>query len=158
MSVNKDQKIKVASKEDIPVILKFREALFNESHGEEHDFVKNSNEKLVDFYNQEYEAKTMTHFIAFNDADEPVAVLGALIKNDFPYFTYEPGFYGWIVDAYTRPEYRGKGLASKLLEANIQWLKAKGVKDVKLLAFSKEAIRVYKKFGFKDTNQMSVQL
>lgn len=158
MSDIKEEKIKISDHEDIPTIIKFREFLFSESDGERHTFIKDSKEKLEKFYNQEYEAKKMTHFIAFNEKQEPIAVVGALIKNDFPYFTYEPGFYGWIVDVYTKPEYRGKGLAGKLLELNIQWLKSKGVKEVKLLTFSKEATKIYERFGFKNTNQMNLKL
>lgn len=150
--------IKPAKEKDIPIILKFREALFEESGYSDDSFVNDSKNHLKTFYEEKYRLNKMQHFIAYNSKGEPAAVVGSLLKEDFPYFLFKPGFYGWIIDAYTEPEYRKRGIASKLLEDNVQWLKEKGVSNIKLIAFSEEAIKIYKKAGFSDVNVMELQL
>lgn len=150
--------IKLAKEKDISSILKFREALFEEAGYSDDSFISNAKNQLRIFYEEKYKLNKMQHFISYNSSGEPVAVVGSLLKEDFPYFLFKPGFYGCIIDAYTRPEYRKIGIASKLLHANIQWLKEKNVNNVKLLAFSEEAIRIYRNAGFKDVNVMELQL
>lgn len=150
--------IKPTKEKDISIILKFREALFEESGYSDDSFISNAKNQLKTFYEEKYKLNRMQHFISYNSSGEPVAVVGALLKEDFPYFLFKPGSYGWIIDAYTKPEYRKRGVASKLLDANIQWLKEKGINNVKLLAFSEEAIRIYRNAGFNDVNVMELQI
>lgn len=155
LAIEENITYRISNEEDITTILEFRELIFKESGVPDSFYIQNMREKLRKFYFQEYEADRMRHFIALNNNNEPIAVIGSLIKNDFPYFLFDPGFYGWIIDVYTLPSYRGKGIATHLLELNHQWLGNKGVRDIKLLAFSAEAKRVYEKVGYKVTNIMS---
>ena len=87
-----------------------------------------------------------------------MAIAGALIKNDFPYYLFKPGFYGWIIDVYTEPDYRGRKLATKLIDLTQEWLKKKGVKEAKLIASGSEARKLYEKLDYKATWEMSRNL
>jgi ribosomal protein S18 acetylase RimI-like enzyme len=57
-----------------------------------------------------------------------------------------------IVGIYTRPEYRGKGLSTKVIEAIMEELKSRGVEKIMLMVNTKQqsAINIYHKLGFKD--------
>lgn len=146
------------SEKDILLALKFRDLLFKETGVPDSVYIDEKDKITLDFYQQKTKTGKMKHFFAYNSVNKPVAVIGSLIKDDFPYFLQIPGFYGWIIDVYTLPEYRGQGLATGLLEANILWLKEKGALEIKLIPFGKDAKRVYERAGFKDASLMSVNL
>lgn len=150
--------IKKASRKDISLILQFRKFLFEESGFSDDFYIGNIKKETIHFYLQQYSKDKMQHFIAYNSEGKAVCVVGSLIKNDFPYLLFKPGFYGWIVDVYTLPEFRKRGLASRLLNLNVQWIKSKGANEIQLLAFSKEAIRIYRDAGFEDVNVMKLKI
>ncbi|MBN7773977.1 GNAT family N-acetyltransferase [Clostridium aminobutyricum] len=155
---NTTNSIRIGTVNDIQLILQFRRSMFEEIGVEESLFIENVQEILLDLYMKELKADRIRHFIAYDVNDRPIAVMGSLMKTDFPYYLFKPGFYGWIIDAYTVKEYRGQGLATKLLELNSEWLKEKGAQEIKLIASGNEARRVYEKFGFKATWEMSLNL
>lgn len=62
-----------------------------------------------------------------------------------------------ILNVYTEPEFRRKGLARKLMLLMIQWLKEQGFVSVVLHA-SSEGRRLYESLGFAPTNEMRLRL
>lgn len=141
---------------DIPVALQFRDALFQETGVPPSIYVEAKDQIILDFYQAKTNAEQMRHFFAYNTEGQPVAVAGALIKNDFPFFLYKPGYFGWIIDVYTLPAFRRKGLAGRLFENTLKWLQSKGVREVRLLSFEAEARRIYERYGFAATHEMSL--
>lgn len=150
--------IRAGTEQDIPLILAFRKRLFQETGVTADALLPDVDTILNDLYHKEYSAGTMRHYIAYTEENVPAAVAGGLIKTDFPYHLFHPGYYGWIVDVYTLPEYRGRKLATKLLEHTNQWLKEKGVYEAKLIAAGSEARRLYERIGFRPTWEMSLNL
>lgn len=67
---------------------------------------------------------------------------------------------GSIVWVYVLPEYRGLGIAQKLIANNLQLLKSKGVIKAKLLVtkHNNKAIELYKKIGFTIVGEMEKEL
>jgi len=57
-----------------------------------------------------------------------------------------------ITDLYVEKEYRGQGIASKLLERCLQYLKSMGAEEVRVnvLVDNAPAISLYRKLGFTD--------
>lgn len=147
-----------AGKEDIPLALKFRKYLFDEMGIPDTALIDGSYDVLVERYNEEFDAENIRHFIAYDRNNEPLAIAGALIKSDFPYYLFKPGYYGWIIDVYTVPRYRGKGLASKLMELTARWLIGKGAREAKLIAAGSAARRLYERLGYRATWEMSMNL
>lgn len=62
---------------------------------------------------------------------------------------------GYISDLYVDENYRGSGLADKLMDECIIWIKGKGIENVRLNVNSenKRAINFYQKIGFKEVNK-----
>ncbi len=58
-----------------------------------------------------------------------------------------------VVNVYTEPEYRRRGLARKLMERMIEWCRAEGFTTVVLHA-SEEGRALYESLGFTPTNEM----
>lgn len=51
---------------------------------------------------------------------------------------------------YLLPAYRGQGINQRIVRELIQWVKSKGLKEIRLNVYSKnpKAIRAYEKVGF----------
>jgi GNAT superfamily N-acetyltransferase len=64
---------------------------------------------------------------------------------------------GNIVNVYTEPEFRRKGLARWLMEAALYWCRANGI-DFVILHASAEGRALYESLGFRDGNEMRVKL
>jgi GNAT superfamily N-acetyltransferase len=141
---------------DVELAVAFRWLCFGGSGKEE--AIEHIRKEVTRRYTTEYQNDNIVHFFAYNSDSEPIASVGALIKTDFPYYLFKPGYYGWIIDVYTRPEYRGNGIASTLLEKTHQWLLSKGVYESKLLAGGKKPRELYAKHGYQSTWEMSLNL
>lgn len=72
----------------------------------------------------------------------------ARIEESKPYLTHDKHSYMGFM--FTVPEYRGKGVNQKIIEALEQWSLAQGVTEVRLEVYieNTSAIRAYEKIGF----------
>lgn len=90
------------------------------------------------------EKEYLTGFVAVNDADE---ILG--------YATYFFGYYTWIGkslymdDLYVRPDFRGAGVGTKLINEVIAFAKAENCKKLRwqVSEWNQPAIDFYKSLG-----------
>jgi GNAT superfamily N-acetyltransferase len=150
--------IRPGSAGDMDLIIHFRRLLFEEMGIREDVYVHDVWEVIRALYLQELKEDRIRHFIAYNQDNLPVSVAGTLLKNDFPYHLFKPGYYGWIIDVYTLPEYRGRGLARRLMELNRRWLLEKGGLEAKLIASGRDARRFYERLGYRPTWELSLSL
>ncbi|MEX2494082.1 MAG: GNAT family N-acetyltransferase [Nitrospirales bacterium] len=86
-----------------------------------------------------------------------VASVGAFIKSDLPFRYFPPGIYGFIGDVYTDPLYRSQGIATRLNNDALLWLKGKRIKMVRFLALDTER-PIYERLGFGPTDEMVLNL
>lgn len=138
--------------------LRLRKKLFCETGVPDAVLLNDSDDRLHAFYRDAYRHDEMVHFIAYGEDGDPVAIAGALLKRDFPYLLFKPGSYGWIIDVYTEPTHRGRGLATRLLSLTHDWLRERGMQEVKLISASKGARRLYQRLGYRSTSEMSLNL
>ena len=156
-NVKKEYTIRQATVEDVPLAIEFRQKLFAEMGVPNEAFIDNVYGQLTEIYRDLYTKEEIVHFIAY-DGERPAAAAGALIKCDFPYYLFKPGKYGWIIDVFTNPFHRGRGLAAQLIERTHEWLVAKGVQEAKLISAGAEARRLYERLGYRATWEMSMNL
>ena len=108
-------------------------------------------EHLMETSTREYLHKALSknEFISYmaERNGEPVSISGMVIFKRPPYLENLQGIEAYILNMYTVPEYRGKGLARRLLEKCIDESKKSGVKRIWLHA-SKDGEPLYKKMGF----------
>lgn len=73
-------------------------------------------------------------------------------KDDQLYsLTHKPGDHGWIGELYIKPQYRGQGIAKKLVEKVEKYFKGKGCISSRInsMAGNELALSVYVKLGYK---------
>lgn len=150
--------IEKATEKDVALALSLRRKLFHEMGVPDTALLDNVKDVLDTLYREAYRRDEIVHFIAYDEDGNPVAIAGALLKQDFPYLLFKPGYYGWIIDVYTDPAYRGQKLASRLLEKTHDWLREKGVQEAKLISAGADARRLYQKIGYRPTWEMSFNL
>jgi GNAT superfamily N-acetyltransferase len=63
----------------------------------------------------------------------------------------------FIVNVYTEPAHRRRGLARRLMEVMVEWCRAQGYAGVSLHA-SDHGRRLYESMGFLPTNEMRLKL
>lgn len=152
--------IRESREEDIPLALELRKKLFRDTGVPSEAFREDLDTFIFREYTNAYKNKDMIHFFAYGalNSEQPAAVAGILIKRDFPYYLFKPGHYGWVIDVYTEPEYRGHGLATRLMELVRRWALAKGVQELKLISASEKARRIYERLGYRPTSEMSLNI
>jgi GNAT superfamily N-acetyltransferase len=92
-------------------------------------------------------------------ADDRVVAGGGLIVNEWP---ARPGILSiprraYILNVYTEPEHRGRGIARRIMTAIVEWCRAEGFRSVSLHA-SVFGRPLYESMGFEPTNEMRLNL
>ncbi len=144
-----------ATTADIPRIVEMKLAMFEEA-GYSHLLARNAASLVLDDYRRLYQEKRAIHMVA-RSRDKIVACVGAFLKNDLPFRYFDPPQYGFLGDVYTDSHYRGRGIATKLSNNAIDWLRGHDVKMVRLLA-TEAASSLYDELGFKPTDEMMLEL
>ncbi|MCU9601949.1 GNAT family N-acetyltransferase [Pallidibacillus thermolactis] len=103
---------------------------------------------MYEFFKNRFMEDSIIQYLV-EDSGEIIAT-GAVIFYEFPpSFTNISGIRAYIANMYTKDEYRGQGLAKKILNKLIEEVKAKGLTKIFLQA-SEMGRPVYKKVGFHE--------
>lgn len=145
--------IRKAQIEDLDSVVKLKMEMFAEV-GSIKLLQENPEEKIFDKYRELYQSDKLCHFLAFEN-DKVVACGGAVIKDDVPFCFFKTPMYGYVIDVYCVPESRRNGYATKIMDKLLEWLKEKGVHNVKLKP-SATGKKMYEKFGFCDSGEMEL--
>jgi ribosomal protein S18 acetylase RimI-like enzyme len=82
---------------------------------------------------------------------------GMVMRYTPPTVTNLTGKEGYILSIYTEPEWRGKGVASAIIQAILDYLRASGIPKASLRC--REEVRpLYEKLGFNPGEEMVVYL
>lgn len=107
--------------------------------------------ELYDFFENKLIEGTLVQILV--EDNEAIIACGAFIIYDFPpSYTNKTGKKGYVTNMFTREDYRGQGIATTLLKKLVDEAKELSVSKLWLGA-SKLGRPVYKKFGFKETDQ-----
>ncbi|MGN0346427.1 MAG: GNAT family N-acetyltransferase [Lachnospiraceae bacterium] len=137
-----------ASKDDIAELIRLRIAYMIDDFGGIGEYEKECMEKqLPDYFNRKL-GDELIAFIA-RDGQRIVSVMYLQII-EMPANSILPnGLYGEVLSVYTEPEYRGKGLCTKLMKNLLSYGKERGLGRVDLSA-TDAGYPIYKKAGFTD--------
>ena len=137
-----------ASKDDIKELVRLRIAYMIDDFGGVSDHERECMEKqLPDYFNRKL-GNELIAFIAKDD-NRIVSVAYLHIIEMPANSILLNGLYGEVLNVYTEPKYRGKGLCTQLIKNLIEYGKKRGLGRVDLSA-TKEGYPIYKKVGFVD--------
>jgi GNAT superfamily N-acetyltransferase len=97
------------------------------------------------------------HWLAL-DASGRVAAGGGVLLCPWPANPKDPCTErAVILNIFTEPEFRKRGIARQVILTILDWIKARGLRSVNLHA-SKEGHALYEKLGFEPTNEMRLKM
>lgn len=144
--------LRLATPQDIEVILHHRREMFREMGGK-YALSLDQYESGSRLY---FEAalKAGTYYGVLAEVDGEIAGGGGVVIADWPGspLNFEPK-RAWILNIYVEPHHRKKGLARNITKALIDWCKENGFQSVALHA-SEYGRALYEKLGFQPTNEM----
>jgi GNAT superfamily N-acetyltransferase len=92
-------------------------------------------------------------WLAENVQGQVIAGAGLWLMDWPPHVVGQSDYRGNLLNVYTEPTYRRRGLAKRLMLTILDWCRANEV-DVVILHASDEGRRLYESLGFTPTNEM----
>ena len=137
-----------ATIEDLQVIVELRKKQLVDEGIEAN---QNIDKELKKFFQQTLQSNSLIQWLVI-DREEVIAT-GAIVIYEFPpSYTNKSGKKAYVTNMYTKRDYRGKGIASKLLKQLVE--EARSLEITKIwLGASKLGKPVYKKFGFREAEE-----
>lgn len=138
-------KIRKAVLEDIPTLAELRKLqLIDEGH----EPVGDMDAELSAFFHRHMADGSMVEWVAEEDGE--IVATGAVVFYDFPPAFFDPvSIRAYVTNMYTAPAYRGRGIATRMLELVRQEAVARRA-GMMWLGASQMGKPVYEKFGFQD--------
>ena len=138
--------IRIATLKDLPVLLRFEQGVI----GAERPFDPTIKESEITYYDiSELITSPNSEVFVAEIENEIVASGYAKIKTDRHYLKHEKqGYLGFM---YVSEKHRGKRLNKYIIDALLNWCKAKHVYEIRLDVYEDNlpAIKAYEKVGFK---------
>jgi GNAT superfamily N-acetyltransferase len=148
--------IRVASPNDIPEILCQRRRMYEDMHYND-AFALDSMASLSASYLKTAMADGSFRAWLATDGDRIVAG-GAVVISPWPAHPYDLQCRrATILNVYTDPEYRRRGIARQLVQTMIAWCQREGFARVTLHA-SDDGRHLYESLGFEPSNEMRLKL
>ncbi|HXS37811.1 MAG TPA: GNAT family N-acetyltransferase [Flavipsychrobacter sp.] len=111
---------------------------------------------LHQYYNIAIPAETFAGWMAW--VNEKAVGVGALVVREQPgQFDWPEGRLGYVLNMYTVPEYRKRGICSTILQELINYAKDTGLSRLELHA-APDGEPVYRKYGFEEWKEPFLML
>ena len=137
-----------ATKKDIGVLTDLRIAYLNEDLGVISDENLELMKSTLPSYYTKHLNKDLMVYVA-KDGEKIVSCAFLLIVEKTMSPSFITGKTGTVLNVYTKPDYRKKGYAKKLMTMMLEDTKAEGVSIVELKA-TEDGYSLYKSVGFED--------
>ena len=98
------------------------------------------------YYKQGFQSNNFTVYLAY-DRDQIIGCGGVSYFDIMPTFDFPNGKGAYIMNMYTEPEYRKKGIATKILDLLVKDSKEKDIHKI-ILEATDMGRSVYDKYGF----------
>lgn len=105
---------------------------------------------LKEFFIDKMKSNEFIAWLAESD-NEIIATSGLSFLQKPPHFINITGKFAYIMNMYTKPEWRRKGIGSELLEKLLDEIKKHSIESVVLHA-TPYGRRLYEKYGFKEND------
>lgn len=107
--------------------------------------------ELKEFFHKKLQEGSLIQWVV--EDNQEIIACGAVVFYEFPpSYTNKSGKKAYITNMYTKEDYRGQGIATSLLTKLVEEVKNAGITKIWLGA-SKMGRPVYKRFGFKETDE-----
>lgn len=139
--------LRLATTDDMEILIDLRKRLLVE---EGQTVSSDINEELRNFFEKQLNSGQFVQWII--EEDKNVLATGGIQFISFPpSYSNSTGIRGYILNMYTTPESRGRGLAKRLVERIFKEAQGRNVHHIFLIS-SPMGKPLYKKIGFKEND------
>ena len=104
---------------------------------------------LREFFTGKFQEDSIVQWLAEEDG-KIIATAAIIFMTYPPSFRYPTGVRGYITNVYTAPEYRGRGIATSMVERVKEEARKRGIRKLILMA-SEHGKPVYLRLGFAES-------
>jgi GNAT superfamily N-acetyltransferase len=153
-----DITIRLATIGDVPIIVHHRHAMFFDMGHTNLAALDAMDASFVPYVARALSDGSYRGWLA-QTSDGRVVAGGGLIVHEWPSRPVIPAEprRAYILNVYTEPAYRGRGLARRVMTDIVEWCRAKGFRSISLHA-SVFGRPLYESMGFEPTNEMRLKL
>lgn len=150
-------RIREAGDEDLKHILHHRRAMFEEMGFQDAAVLDNVESVSREYFSEALRTGSYRGWIA-EGLNGQIVGGGGIAVADWPGYPGENhAARAWILNMYTEPGVRRRGVAKRLLEAMIEWCRINGFRAVSLHT-SSAGRPLYETMGFQPTSEMTLKL
>jgi GNAT superfamily N-acetyltransferase len=148
--------IRAAAKDDIPEILRQRRGMYEDMGHRDANILEQMASLSADYLGKAMSGGSFRAWLA--SAENRFVAGGAIIISPWPAYPYDLECRrATILNVYTYPEFRRRGVARRLMQTMIDWCANEGFARVALHA-SDDGRRLYESLGFEPSNEMRLKL
>jgi GNAT superfamily N-acetyltransferase len=153
-----DITIRLATADDAAVIVRHRHAMFFDMGYTDAAELAAMDAAFAPYVERALRAGAYLGWLA-HTADGRVVAGGGLIVHEWPARPANPAEprRAYILNVYTEPEFRGRGISRGIMREILAWCGAQGFRSVSLHG-SKFGRPLYESLGFEPTNEMRLRL
>ena len=150
-------KISLIGKDQVELLSRYRMAYLTELQGERPaEYQQKLSEELNRFFKEAMDDDRFFAFMA--ELDGEVVSFGAMVIKKIPGdFNQAMYLEGDILNMYTIPSARRKGISAQILEQLIAEAKRRGISKISLHT-TKDGEKLYRKFGFEEPHYPVLEL
>lgn len=157
MTGSQEIRLRAANLDEAAVIATHRRSMFRDMGYRDDHALDSMTEKFLAWVQAKMVADEYLTWFAVASDESIVGGAGLWLMDWPPHMIGTSSRRGNIVNVYTEPTFRRRGLARRLTEAAMDWCRSNGI-DVVILHASEEGRPLYSSLGFQPTNEMRIKL
>lgn len=157
MSPAQEISVRPATGDDAPAIVAHRRCMFRDMGYRDESALDSMAVKFLPWLQAKMTSREYLTWLAVTNNHSVVAGAGLWLMDWPPHMVGASARRGNILNVYTEPEFRRRGLARHLTNAAIEWCRSNGI-DCVILHASDEGRALYESLGFQPTNEMRIKL
>jgi RimJ/RimL family protein N-acetyltransferase len=155
--VTEEITIRRVTSADIPDLVRLRRVMFEAMGFDDVAQLEANDEAAMAYFSEAIPADEFYGWLALTPSGEAVGSGGVVIDQHPPGPNNLSGRIGYIMSVVTVPDYGRRGIARRIMQIMLAWLKGQGIQRVTL--HTTEVGRpLYEELGFEDGNEMRLDL
>ncbi|MFW9930070.1 MAG: GNAT family N-acetyltransferase [Candidatus Thorarchaeota archaeon] len=154
MKDNSDKySIRTASLKDTPDLVRLRRIMFISMGVQDKDSLDKGDSAVTEYFQRTIPTKEFLAWVVENGKGNIIACGGLVIDQHPPGPRNFTGKVGYIMNLVVDEDYRNNGIATRIMNTILAYIKEKEISFVSLHA-TEMGRSIYEKFGFNSTNEM----
>ena len=149
--------VRRATVSDAEIIARHRRSMFRDMGYSDDARLDTMMQKFLPWVQAKLESSEYLAWLAVSNENLVVAGAGLWLMNWPAHMVGSSARRGNILNVYTEPQFRHRGLARLLVETALSWCKANAI-DFVILHASEQGRSLYESIGFRAGNEMRIKL